>query len=259
VAFCQHALEMTGLAGDPASQIHRLDPRAKVLGFLAITLVAVSAPLELWPVHAACMAILAGIVATARVAPRTVWRRARPVLGLVLLVALLVPFVRHGGAAYALGPLTVHEAGLIVLGTVTVKAMIGTLSAILLGATTAFPAVLGALEGLRVPRLLVLIAALMYRYLFVIVEEVGRMRAGLAARGYRPRTGLGAGALGRLAAALFLRTYGRGERVHRAMLARGYDGTMPAATPLAFGRLDAAFVGAVIALLVPLRVAATLL
>ena len=38
------------------------------------------------------------------------------------------------------------------------------------------------------PRLLMLIAAFMYRYLFVIVEEVGRMRAALAARGYRPRT-----------------------------------------------------------------------
>lgn len=259
MAVCHHRLELTGPAGDPESRIHRLDPRAKVLGFLAVTLVAVSAPLALWPVHVACVAVLAAVAALARVPPRTIWGRARPILLLVGLVAILLPFVRRGGPAHALGPLTVHEAGLAVLGTVVIKALVGTLSAIVLAATTAFPAVLRALEALRVPRLLVLVAGLMYRYLFVVVEEVARMRAGLAARGYRPRSAFGAGALGRLAAALFLRTYGRGERVHRAMLSRGYAGSMPAAAPLSFGRLDAVFLTAVLALLVPLRVAGALL
>ena len=68
------------------------------------------------------------------------------------------------------------------------------------------------------PRTLTLIAAFMYRYLFVIVDEVQRMRAARDARGYRPRTLLGAGAVGRVASALFLRTHARGERVYLAML-----------------------------------------
>ena len=72
-------------------------------------------------------------------------------------------------------------------GAVAMKATIGTISAVLLGATTTFPAVLRGLEAMRVPKLLVLIAAFMYRYLFVIVEEAGRMRAALTARAYRPR------------------------------------------------------------------------
>ena len=129
------------------------------------------------------------------------------------------------------------------------------MAAVLLGATTTFPGVLRGLEALRTPRLLVLIAAFMYRYLFVIVEEVGRMRAALAARGYQPRNALQAAALGRVATALFLRTYSRGERVYVAMLARGYDGRMPRLVPLVFGRADVAFVAAVLAALVPLRVA----
>ena len=62
--------------------------------------------------------------------------------------------------------------------------------------------------------------------------------------------------LGRVATALFLRTYSRGERVYVAMLARGYDGRMPRLTPLVFGRADVAFVAAVLSALVPLRVAA---
>lgn len=255
-ALCNHSLELTGLAGDPASPVHRLDPRAKIIGLVAITLIAVSAPFDDWPVFAACAAALAAVAALAGVTPREIWRRARFVLPLVLLAAVFVPLAREGGAHYDLGPLTVHEEGLETFAAVAAKATIGTVSAVLLGATTSFPSVLRGLEAMRVPRLIVLIAAFMYRYLFVIVEEVGRMRAALAARAYRPRHALHAAALGRVATAMFLRTYSRGERIYHAMLSRGYRGHMPQLVPLAFRRVDAAFVLAVLALLVPVRVAA---
>jgi cobalt/nickel transport system permease protein len=247
------APDLTGIAGDPASPVHRLDPRAKVVGLLAVTVVAVSTPLAYWPVYVACALVLAGVAAAARVPPRILWRRGRLVLVPVLLVALFVPFVRTGGAAHALGPLDVHDAGLEVAATVAAKALIGVTAAVLLGAVTAFPALLGGLEALRVPRLFVLIAGMMYRYLFVILGEVERTRAALTARAYRPRNALHAGALGRVAGTLFLRSYGRGERVHLAMLARGYDGHIPRAAPLALGRADVAFVALVLLVLVPLR------
>ena len=226
------------------------------MGILAITLVAVTTPLTAWPVFAACGLVLAAIAAVARVPAREIWRRARFVLPLVLFVAVFVPFLRPGGTAYQLGPLTVHSDGLEVLALVSLKATIGTVGAVLLAATTTFPSVLRALEAMRVPRLFVLIAAFMYRYLFVIVEETGRMRAALSARGYRPRNALHAAALGRMSTALFLRTYARGERVYLAMQARGYRGEMPQLTPLVFGRADAAFVALVLLALVPLRVLA---
>jgi cobalt/nickel transport system permease protein len=254
-ALCNHSLELTGLAGDPASPVHRLDPRAKIVGLVAVTLVAVSTPVSAWPVFVACAVVLGVVTYLARVRVRDIWRRARFVLPLVLVAALLVPLFRKGGDSWAVGPLTVHEAGLETFAAVAAKATIGTVAAVLLGATTTFPSVLRGLEALRTPRLLVLIAAFMYRYLFVIVEEVGRMRAALAARGYQPRNALQAGAIGRVATALFLRTYSRGERVYIAMLARGYDGRMPRLVPLVFGRADVAFVAAVLTALVPLRVA----
>ena len=254
-ALCNHSLELTGLAGDPASPIHRLDPRAKIAGMVAITFVAVSAPLEAWPVYAGCALVLVALAVTARGTPRAVWRRVRFLLPVVLAAAVFLPFVRDGGQQYALGPFTVHEEGLRTFGAVSAKAIIGTVSAVLLAATTTFPAVLRGLEAMRVPRLLVLIAAVMYRYLFVIVEETGRMRAALSARGYRPRNALQAGPMGRMATAMFIRTYSRGERVYSAMLARGYSGRMPQLTPLALQRADLVFMALVLAALVPLRVA----
>jgi cobalt/nickel transport system permease protein len=231
------AVALTGPVGDTSGFVHALDPRAKVLGFLTVTCVAVSAPLHAWPAYAGCAVALAALAAAARVPPRIVWRRARIVLLPVLLVALLAP-----------------SNGL----EVAAKATLGTVSAVLLAATTSYPDVLRALAALRVPRAFTLIAAFSYRYLFVVAEEASRMRAALSARGYRPRTALGAAATGRLAAALFLRSHGRGERVYLAMVARGYTGAMPEAEPLAFRRADALFLAGLAASLVALRIGVAL-
>ncbi|MBE2315834.1 energy-coupling factor transporter transmembrane protein EcfT [Solirubrobacter sp. CPCC 204708] len=215
-------LDAASVAGDARSPIHRLDPRTKVLGFALITLVAVTA--RTWPAWAACAVALLLVAVVARVPPGVVARRALIVVVPVALVALFTP-----------------SAG--------VKAVLGTVSAVLLGATTSFPDVLHALERLRVPRVLILIAAFMYRYLFVIVGEVRRMRAALLARGYAPRHALQAAALGRVATSLFLRSYERGERVHLAMLARGFEQRMPRLGALAFTRADALFACALVPLL----------
>jgi cobalt/nickel transport system permease protein len=248
-----HSLHGTGIAGDPASPVHRLDPRAKLLGLAGVTLVAVSTPLRAWPAFVACALALAAVAVVGRVGPRVLWSRARVVLPLVLFVGVFVPFVR-GGDRVSLGVFSVSEAGLATFAAVSVKASIGTLSAVLLGATTAFPDVLHGLERMRAPRLLVLIAGFMYRYLFVIVDETRRMRTALAARAYRPRHALQAAAIGRVVIAMFLRTYDRGERVYVAMLARGYGGTMPRLDALALRRADFVFLAALGTLLPAVRV-----
>jgi cobalt/nickel transport system permease protein len=250
-----HSLHGVGVAGDPASPVHRLDPRAKLLGLASVTLVAVSTPLHAWPAFVACALTLLLVAAVARVGPRVLWSRARIVLPLVVFVAVFLPFVR-GGAQISLGPVSVSEAGLATFAAVSVKACLGTLSAVLLGATTSFPDVLHGLERLRAPRLLVLIAGFMYRYLFVIVDETRRMRTALAARAYRPRHVLEAAAIGRVVISMFLRTFDRGERVYVAMLARGYGGTMPRLDSLALRRTDVLFLGGLVAALAAVRVTA---
>ncbi len=112
-AVRNRTLELTGPAGDPASPVHRLDPRAKLLGFLADHVrgglgaarrVAGLRRLRAgarrrWPRPPACRR-------------RTIWRRARTVLLLVLFVAVFVPFVDRGGEEVALGPFMLSVAGL---------------------------------------------------------------------------------------------------------------------------------------------------
>jgi cobalt/nickel transport system permease protein len=213
----------------------------------------VSTPLDAWPVYLACAAALITIAALAHLPAKTLWSRARVVLPLVLFVAIFLPFVRRG-ERIDLGPISVSQDGLETFATVSAKAILGTLSAVILGATTSFPDVLHALERLKAPKLLILIAAFMYRYLFTIIDEVQRMRAALAARGYAPKHALQAQAIGRVATALFLRTYERAERVHLAMLARGWRQNMPRLDALAFTRTDTLFLAALAMPLLAIRV-----
>lgn len=251
--LCNNALHGTGLAGNCASPVHRLDPRAKLVGFVGLTLVAVSTPFAAWPVYVACAVTLAAVATAARIGVGTIWHRGRLVLPLVVFVAVFLPFTR-GGDQVDLGLLSVSRDGLEAFASVSAKAILGTVGAILLGATTTFPQTLRALEALRVPRLLVLITGFVYRYLFVVVGEMQRMRAALAARGYRPRTALAAAAVGRVATALFLRSHARGERVYLAMLSRGYAGTIHTLDVDRLRPADVVFVAALAAAVLPLRI-----
>jgi cobalt/nickel transport system permease protein len=175
------------------------------------------------------------------------------VLPLVVLAAAALPLVRDGGARFEVGPLVLWEEGLLALAAVAAKASIGTFSAVLLGATTAFPQVLRALEQLRVPRLFVVIAQTTHRYLPVVVGEVRRTRSALLARAWRPRSVLQAAPVGRVAGTLFLRAHARGERVHRAMMARGFSGTLPAPPVARPARGDVLFAAAVPGALIAVR------
>ena len=227
-----HHLDAIGIAGDPASAVHRRDPRAKLVALVGVTLVAVSAPPSAWPAYVACAAVLVAVAAGSGVGPRTIWRRSRTVLPIVLLAGASLPFLHRGGATWELGPLEISEAGLAVLRRRGGQGDARTASAVLLGATTSFPPCCGRSRACGSRGSLVLVTALAYRYLFVLAAEARRMRTALAARGHAPRHALGAAAIGRLATALFLRAHARGERVHVAMLARGWAGRHAVRRPL---------------------------
>jgi cobalt/nickel transport system permease protein len=123
----------------------------------------------------------------------------------------------------------VTEEGLVRAGHLAAKFLLSAWATLLLLATTRFQDVLQGLTRLRVPRAFVVQLAFLYRYLWVLLDEVMRMRQARAARDgglgpWRVRFDSGVGVLG----VLFLRTYDRAERIYWAMAARGFDGTLHA-------------------------------
>jgi cobalt/nickel transport system permease protein len=140
--------------------------------------------------------------------------------------ALLMPFFGKG-ERFSIGPLDLYRESLLAGSSIVAKGTLGVLSAVILSTTTTAREILRGLERLRMPSVMVQIASFMLRYVNVITDEMERMKVARESRGFEA-TGLKHWkVLATSAAALFIRSYERGERVHLAMLSRGFDGTLP--------------------------------
>lgn len=224
---------------DPNSLVQRLDPRAKILLVIVFVVVVVSTPPNHLSAYVAYAGLLCWGAALAHLPLRSLFGRAAAVLPFSVLAALWLPFLGSGETISLFGGhLELSVAGSWLLLGVIMKSLLGAAALIWLAMTTPFAALLCGLRGMGVPIILVDVLTLTYRYLFVLVEEASRLRRAAAARGYRPRWLGQALLIGRLIGQLFVRAYERAERVHRAMLLRGYRGRMPVSEPLAFGLRD---------------------
>ncbi|HSE08806.1 MAG TPA: cobalt ECF transporter T component CbiQ [Nocardioidaceae bacterium] len=207
------------------SPIHRLPPQVKVAALLGLMLTVVATPREWFPVFGVYFAIVLGVIAVSRVPFSYIGKRMVIEVPFVLF-AVLMPFVATGPRVEVLG-VGLSEAGLLAAWGLLAKGTLGVTASLTLAATTEPRDLLAGLERLRMPHQLVAIIGFMIRYLDVVTDEMRRMRIARESRGFSGR-GLHAWPVyARTAGALFIRSYERGERVHLAMLSRGYTGATP--------------------------------
>ncbi|HEX78056.1 MAG TPA: cobalt ECF transporter T component CbiQ [Dehalococcoidia bacterium] len=210
------------------SPIHHLDPRVKLALSFAFILGVVTTPPTLWPAFVLYLILLWCLILISRLPPLFVLVRSLIIIPFVVVVAVFVPFFSGGGVAgsYSLGPwqVTVSHHGLMVLWNVVVKAWLSVQALILLSSTTRLPDLLRGMQGLGMPRVLIMILSFMYRYLFVLIDEVMRMRQARDSRNFGGKRLWQWKTIGSMAGSLFLRSYERGERVYMSMMARGFDG-----------------------------------
>jgi cobalt/nickel transport system permease protein len=210
----------TGRAGVVA----QLDPRWK----LAAVSVAVCAALVLHNLPVAMVALVLSL-ATARAACLPArWFAARTAAALlaIALFALPLPLIVEGpGPVWQAGPLRFSARGAEVGLLLAARALtIVTLTLTLL-ATTPIESLVKAARALGVPGLVVQVGSMTYRYLFVLSDELQRLRVAVRVRGFRNQASRHAYAtVGRVAGSLLVRSHDRAERVHQAMLCRGFDG-----------------------------------
>ena len=207
------------------SPVHRLSPQSKLVATVCFVLAVVSTPREAVWAFGAYALLLVGVAAVARIPASLVLRRMVVEVPFVLF-AVLMPFLSRGDRVDVLG-LSLSVNGLWAAWNVLAKATLGVVCSILLAATTDLRALLVGLERLRMPPLMVQIMTFMVRYGDVISGEMERMKIARESRGFVARDVRALPVLARSTGALFIRSYERGERVHLAMLARGYTGSMP--------------------------------
>lgn len=207
------------------SVVHRAPAHAKLLVLVAFMLLVVATPPTWYAVFALHALLVVGVVAASGVPP--VYLAKRMVVEVPFAIfALLVPFVSTGPRTEFLG-MSLSEPGLVAAGGLLMKGSLGVLASLTLAATTEPTDVLRGLQRLRVPDVIVQIMGFMIRYLDVVTAEMGRMLTAMRSRGFDPRSPRHWPVLARSLGALFVRSYERGERVHLAMLSRGYTGTIP--------------------------------
>lgn len=207
------------------SPVHRMPAQVKIVAALLGVICVVATPrTEFWA-FGLYLVVLLGVWAVASVPVGHVARRAVIEVPFVV-IALVMPFLGAGPRFTFLG-LSLSEPGALAGWNILAKGTIGVLTSLTLAATTTPGELIVGLQRLRAPAVLTTIATLMLRYLEVIAAEARRMRTARISRGHNPRFLWQAGATARGIGALFVRSYERGERVHLAMVSRGWTGTMP--------------------------------
>lgn len=218
--------------------VHRLDPRAKLLTTLVFVVTVASfgkyeisalLPFFLFPVS---------LMALGNLPAGYLLKKLLLVAPFAFFIGVFNPFLDRE-TLFHLGPMAV-SGGWVSFASILLRFALTIGAALILIATTSFPGVCMALEKLGAPRVFAVQLLFLYRYLFVLVDEGVRLVRARALRSFHGR-GLGMKVFGLLVGQLLLRTLARAQRIHQAMLCRGFDGEIHMLRPARIGRAEVGY------------------
>jgi cobalt/nickel transport system permease protein len=243
---------------DIDSPIHRLDPRTKFVCLNLFILAVVTTPPDRFINFGAYAALILIAISLSRVPFTYVIKRVCLILPFVLLTALFLPFWaadHDSSTAFELLGMRLTLHGLMLVWNVTIKSLLAALGMILLSSSTPFNSLLKGLESLRFPRIMLMILAFMYRYLFVIVDQALRMTRARQSRGSGQYRKGQVRTIINLIGLLFIRAYERAERVYQCMVCRGFEGDISSIRELEFSPADYIFAGLFLSGVIAIRLA----
>jgi cobalt/nickel transport system permease protein len=216
------------------SFLHKLDPRVKVLVTVIFIVSNALLPDGAWLAFILAWVFLLVINLMSKLGLGFTLKRsiiALPFALIAITVLFSIPGEPLTTFNFLSWQLTITDAGFLRFISILIRSWLSVQMAILLVAVTRFPDLIHALEHLKVPAILTTIIAFLYRYLFVLTDEVFRLlRARESRSGAVTGSRSGGGVLwrakiaGNMAGQLFLRSFERSDRIYNAMVARGYVG-----------------------------------
>lgn len=209
------------------SPIHQLDPRAKILSFFFFVLMVVLTVNGDFVAFGLFFLLVFATLLLSRVPLVYVFKHS----------LVVIPFVAFVGLS-----LLFKEGGEVIFFSVLAKSWLSVLAMVTLVSTTPFPVLLKGLEWFRVPGLVLMIISFMYRYIFLLTDEIMRIKAARDSRGTPNGILETFKSAGCLIGSFFVRSYERAERAFLAMCSRGFDGEMRTLHSFSFGIGDFAFV-----------------
>lgn len=215
----------------------QLDPRAAILA----ALVGIVGIVSISPLDAARLAIIVLLVVCASMilspSPRSTFLRSLVAIPFAIGIAAFSP-LRLVATWNAEGVRAAYAAGWWHAVSLVVVAWLCAYIALTLTSHLGTERLLTGLTALKVPPVLIMLFSFIARYMRVLGDRIVTMTRAIDARAPHLRRLEKAHLYGHLGGSLMLRTHDAGERIHQAMLARGFDGTLPTPPLPAFHALD---------------------
>jgi cobalt/nickel transport system permease protein len=210
-------LEPLDRASGRRGLLHRLDARIKLIAAVAFVVTTVLTPIGSWTRYGALGFVLALLIGLSGVPPRELMRRWLTFLVLIAFLAIVIAPTHPARSSAGLG---------VVVTSILIKNSLAIVAMLLLAAVTSFQSLLAGMRKLGLPLVLVATLGIMERYRYVLADELNRMATARRARSFTKRGNFSLSLAGGLIGILFLRALERAERVHGAMIARGWQGTL---------------------------------
>ncbi len=211
------------------SPLHLLEARTKILGFTALIVAVLWIPAGKDFAFFAYFFLTAILMGISQIPLTYIVGRTLVILPFIVLAGLAAPW-----------------RGIAGLSTLFLRAILCLMILIVLTNTTRFVELLRGLRKLGCPRILVLNLSFLYRYLFVLTEEVMRMRQARDCRRVnRAPMKAELRLLGSMLGTLLIRSFEHAERMYQAMLSRGYSGEFQVLAPRRFSWRDLFFLAGV--------------
>jgi cobalt/nickel transport system permease protein len=237
-------------AASQSTWLSRIDPRALILATLAYIIVVVSfhryavaalLPLAIFPVVLARLGNidLAGI-----------GFKMLPAIPFALMVGLFNPLF-DTAPRLVLSGLEI-SGGWLSLASILIRAILTVAAALIMMTCLGMPRLCAALDKLGVPRTLTTQLQFMHRYVALLAGELGRLNLARELRTRQPAA-MPLGVYAPLLGHLLLRTLARAQRIHQAMLSRGFDGQVPIGQTLSWRWQDTAFLAICLGILFWMR------
>ena len=225
------------------SAVHRLDPRFRVIAATVFSCLA--AVCDRFAALALFLALGVALTVLARLDLRQVARRLLVVNGLILFLWAVLPLTTGGVTVMTIGPAAITEEGLLLSAQITLKSNAILLVLISLVATQPIGTLGHALSRLKVPDKLVHLLLITYRYVFVLEQEYLRLVRAARVRCFAPSTRIHTyRTYAYLIGMLFVRAAARADRVHQAMVCRGFAGRFYSLRRFSFTTADGAWAAA---------------
>uniref|UniRef100_A0A7C4UCH4 Cobalt ECF transporter T component CbiQ n=1 Tax=candidate division WOR-3 bacterium TaxID=2052148 RepID=A0A7C4UCH4_UNCW3 len=212
---------------DRKSFIHSLDPRTKLICFIFFIVVVITTPSNSFLNFAIYFSLVFLLILISKVPLSYVFGRGTILISFLLIILLTNIFL--------------GKKGLILLTNIFIKSFISILLLVEISSTTNFTILLKGLQKMKTPDIFIQILSFMYRYLFVIIDEMERLRLGWDTRYFGKRFFLQIKTFANIIGILFIRSYERGERIYTSMLSRGFDGEIRNLNEIKFSFRDYLF------------------